>query len=75
MNLFDEHPRPWRIEQDETVDPNRFLGGYSVFDANGVEFMYGGTYTGDGDAFFMLNRTQVAELVALVNAAQDNSAC
>jgi hypothetical protein len=68
MKLFERYPRPWRIEQDETIDPNIYQGGFTVFDASGQIVIFGGTYTGDGDAEFNLNRTQVAELVALVNA-------
>ena len=68
MKLFDQYPRPWRIEQDESVDPERYLGGFTVFDARGDAVIVGGTYTGDGDAEFNLDRLQVAELVAIVNA-------
>ena len=69
MKLFEQFPRPWRIAQDEKVDPERYIGGFDVFDANGKTVIAGGTYTVDGDAEFNLNRLQVAELVALVNSA------
>jgi hypothetical protein len=67
MNLFEKYPKPWRIVQDESVDPSLYLGGYEVYAANGETVMLGGTYSGDGDAEFNLNRLQVAELVALIN--------
>lgn len=69
MKLFEQFPPPWRIEQDETVDPSVHSGGFEVFDANGETVIFGGTYSGDGDEAFNLNRLQVAELVELVNAA------
>lgn len=69
MKLFDEFPRPWRIEQDETVDPDKYRGGFTVFCSNGEIVINGGTYTGDGDEQFNLNRLQVEELVRLVNDA------
>lgn len=69
MRLFDKFPRPWRIEQDETVDPDKYLGGFTVFCANGEVVINGGTYTGDGDEEFNLDRIQVEELVRLVNDA------
>ena len=67
MKLFERYPRPWSIKQDETVDPEKFAGGYEVYCAEGKAVMLGGTYTGDGDEEFNLNRLQVAELVAIVN--------
>lgn len=69
MRLFDQYPRPWRIVQDESIDPDKYASGYEVFDANGKTVMYGGTFTGDGDAIFDLDRWQVAELVEIVNKA------
>jgi hypothetical protein len=67
MKLFEQYPRPWRIVQDESVDPEVNLGGFEVLDATCATVIYGGTYTGDGDAEFNLNRLQVSELVDLVN--------
>lgn len=69
MKLLDKFPRPWRIEQDETVDPKKYSGGFTVYCGNGEVVINGGTYTGDGDAEFNLNRIQVGELVRLVNDA------
>lgn len=69
MKLFEEYPRPWRIEQDESRDPEKFSGGFEVFDANGKSIIFGGTFTGDGDEYWNFNRLQVAELVELVNRA------
>ena len=69
MKLFEEFPRPWRIEQDETLDPEKYGGGFTVFCACGKTVISGGTYTGDGDEEFNLNRLQVEELVRLVNDA------
>lgn len=67
MTLFEEFPRPWKIIQDESVDPDKFIGGFRVLDVNGKTVIDGGTYTGDGDSEFNLNRLQVAQLVAIVN--------
>ena len=67
MRLFDRYPRPWRIEQDDKIDPERYAGGFTVFDCTGQVVIFGGTFSGDGDEEFNLNRTQVSELVALVN--------
>jgi len=69
MKLFERYPRPWRMEQDETIDAERYAVGFTVFDANSQVVIFGGTYTGDGDQEFNLDRSQVAELVALVNSA------
>jgi len=69
MKLFEKFPRPWRIEQDESVDPDLCLGGFTIFSADGQIVINGGTYTGDGDAEFNLNRLQATELVVLVNAS------
>lgn len=38
-----------------------------MLDVNGKTVIDGGTYTGDGDSEFNLNRLQVAQLVAIVN--------
>ncbi len=65
--LLEAYPRPWRIVQDESVDPAKYRGGFDVFDANGVVIIRGGTYSGDGDEEFNLNRVQAAELVEIVN--------
>lgn len=67
MKLFEKFPRPWNIAQDERLDPDKYAGGYDVTDATGKTVMCGGTYTGDGDDEFNLNRLQVAELVEIVN--------
>lgn len=67
MKLLEQYPRPWRAVQDETVDPDRYGGGYEVYAANGAVVILGGTFSGDGDAEFNLNRLQVEELVAIVN--------
>ena len=69
MKLLDEYPRPWRIEQDESIDPERYAGGFAVFDCNNKLIIFGGTSSCDGDDEFNLDRKQVAELVALVNRA------
>ena len=69
--LFDRYPRPWTIVNDESVDAKLYRGGFQVFDALGETIIYGGTFTGDGDAEFNLNRLEVDELVKLVNAAAD----
>ena len=77
MGLFKQFPRPWTCEIDESLDQleaetkRKFSGGYTVTDANGKVVMFGGTYTGDGDAEFNLNRHQVKELVDIVNNASD----
>lgn len=68
MRLFEKFPRPWRIEHNYAVDAEMFAGGFTVFDACGETIIFGGTYTGDGDQEFNLNRLQVEELVNLVNA-------
>lgn len=68
MNLFEQFPRPWRIEQDTSVDPEIYAGGFEVFDANGKTVIFGGTFTGDGDEQFNLNRLQVQELVNKINS-------
>ena len=67
MKLFEQFPKPWTIKQDESVDATRYAGGFEVFDANGKTVINGGTYSGDGDAEFNLDRLQAAELVELVN--------
>ena len=67
--LFDNFPLPWTIKQSEWVNPDKHLGGFEVFDATGAVVIRGGSYTGDSDAEFNLDRLQVAELVAIVNAA------
>jgi hypothetical protein len=67
MRLFAKFPRPWSIAQDEAVDAGRYIGGFVVSDANGKTVIDGGTYTGDGDAEFNLDRLMAAELVAMVN--------
>jgi len=67
MTLFEKFPLPWRIVQDETVDPSMCGGGYEIFAANGDCVMNGGTYSGDGDLELNMNRLQAAQLVDAVN--------
>ena len=75
--MFEQFPRPWTCEIDKSLDytqlqiGRKLAGGYTVTDANGKVVMFGGTYTGDGDAEFNLNRHQVKELVDIVNNASD----
>jgi len=69
MTLFDQYPRPWSVAQDDSVDPAKYLGGFTVFDSTGQVVIEGGTFTGDGDAEFNLNRLQAAELVEVVNSS------
>lgn len=73
MTLFEEFPRPWTVIQDESVDPNKYGGGFTVFAANGKTVIDGGTFRGDGDSEFNLHRLQVAELVAIVNDGKEQA--
>lgn len=64
---FAKYPPPWRYVGDESVDPDKYAGGFDVYDAEGKAVIRGGTYSGDGDAEFNLDRLQALELVELVN--------
>jgi hypothetical protein len=66
MRLFDRHPRPWRICEDVSV-----TGTFTVLNNNNETVIFSGTYSGDGNEEFNLDGPQVAELVALVNAAPE----
>jgi hypothetical protein len=67
--MLAEFPAPWTIDQDESVNPSMFGGGFTVYSSNGLTVFYGGSFSGDGDAEFNLNRLQVEELVKLVNSS------
>ena len=67
MLLFVMYPRPWRIEQDESIDPTKYSGVFTVYASNGLTVINGGTYTGDGDTEVNLDRLQAEELVEIVN--------
>jgi hypothetical protein len=70
MRLFEKFPRPWTCQQDESVDAERFGGGFAVFDATGKAVFTGmDRVSHDGEDEFNMNRLQVAELVKLVNEA------
>lgn len=63
MNLItDEYPLPWVVRHFKKY-------GYEVADANGETVIFSGTYRGDGDEEFNLNRQQVEQLVNLINAS------
>lgn len=70
MKLFEKFPRPWKCIQDESVDPQKYAGGFLVLDAHGETVISGMDRTShDGQDEFNLNRLQVAELVELMNRA------
>ena len=62
------YPLPWVIEQNERVNPDNCVGGFTINSSDGKVIMDGGSYTGDGDIELNLDRLQANELVELVNS-------
>jgi len=63
---------PFRLEYDETIDPDACGGSFIIYDNDNNVIINGGTYSHDGDEEVNLNWREAKELVALINKGASN---
>ena len=64
------HPRPWRIEVDEAVNPSAIDGSFIIYNADNGVVINGGTYSHDDDEEVNLSHADAVELVDMANEAE-----